>query len=60
MCILQIDSVFDTYDAFFNLNEEVKENYSKTVGTSPDGWDACERERWISLIHCTTVTGIYF
>ncbi|XP_074614204.1 uncharacterized protein LOC141873966 isoform X1 [Acropora palmata] len=44
MCILQIDSVFETYDAFFNLNEEVKENYSKKVGTSPDGWDACERE----------------
>lgn len=49
MCILQIDSVFETYDAFFNLNEEVKENYSKKVGTLPDGWDARERERWVSF-----------
>jgi len=39
-----IDSVFETYDKCFNLSVEVKEKYSKKVGTSPDGWDALERE----------------
>ncbi|XP_068744920.1 uncharacterized protein [Montipora capricornis] len=39
-----IDSAFETYDTFFNLSDEVKEKYSKKEGTSPDGWDALERE----------------
>ena len=48
ICItLQIDSAFEAYDTFFNLSDEVKEKYSKKEGTSPDGWDALERERWV-------------
>ncbi|CAH3034852.1 unnamed protein product [Porites lobata] len=40
----KIDSVFETYDTFFNLHVQVKEKYAKKEGTSPNGWDAIERE----------------
>lgn len=46
---LQIDSVFETYDTFFNLHVQVKEKYAKKEGTSPNGWDAIERERWVNM-----------
>ena len=46
---LQIDSVFETYDTFFNLHVQVKEKYAKKEGTSPNGWDAIERERWVNI-----------
>lgn len=47
--ILQIESVFETYDTFFNLHVQVKEKYAKQEGTSPNGWDAIERERWVNM-----------
>lgn len=46
---LQIESVFETYDTFFNLHVQVKEKYAKKEGTSPNGWDAIERERWVKM-----------
>ncbi|KAJ7333562.1 hypothetical protein OS493_017100 [Desmophyllum pertusum] len=39
-----IDSVFETYDKFFDLSLDVKQKYTKDKGTSPNGWDAIERE----------------
>jgi len=27
----------------------VKEKYAKKEGTSPNGWDAIERERWVNI-----------
>nr|XP_058970280.1 uncharacterized protein LOC131796687 [Pocillopora verrucosa] len=39
-----IDSVFKTFDRFFELNQDVKEKYTKDKGTSSNGWDALERE----------------
>ena len=44
---LQIDSVFKTFDRFFELNQDVKEKYTKDKGTSSNGWDALERERFV-------------
>ena len=45
--VLQVDSAFQTYDKFFNLSLDVKQKYAKTEGTSPNGWDALERERLV-------------
>ena len=60
ICItLQIDSAFETYDTFFNLSDEVKEKYSKKEGTSPDGWDALEREGWVQIFSVTQVNSDY-
>ncbi|KAJ7394170.1 hypothetical protein OS493_003850 [Desmophyllum pertusum] len=39
-----IDSGFEIYDTFFNLSPEIKQNYSKKEGSSPNGWDELERE----------------
>jgi len=39
-----VDSVFETYDQFFNLSPELKAMYAKTDIISPNGWDALERE----------------
>ena len=33
-------------DMFFNLDPKVKSKYAKKKGTSPNGWDALERERF--------------
>ena len=43
--VLQVETVFETYDQFFNLSPEVKAKYAKISITSPNGWDAVERER---------------
>lgn len=40
-----VDTVFETFDQFFNLSPEVKAKYAKTDVTSANGWDAVERER---------------
>ena len=45
---LQIDSVFKTYDKFFELSPAVKQKYAKIEGISPNGWDALERERCVT------------
>jgi len=45
--MFQIDTVFETYDKFFALSVDVKQKYTKEEGTSPNGWDALERERCI-------------
>ncbi|KAJ7333563.1 hypothetical protein OS493_017101 [Desmophyllum pertusum] len=39
-----IDSIFETYDKFFEFNLDVKQKYAKDKGTSLNGWDALERE----------------
>ena len=44
--ILQIDTTFETYDKFFNLNIDVKKKYAKRTGTTlKNGWDKLESER---------------
>lgn len=40
-----VDSVFKTFDQFFNLSSEVKAKYAKTEHSLTNGWDAVERER---------------
>ena len=42
----KIDTVFKTYDRFFEFSQDVKEKYTKDKGTSSSGWDALERERY--------------
>ena len=54
LTILQVDSVFETFDQFFNLSPEVKAKYAKrkiTVQnvTPQNGWDAIEAERSVVL-----------
>ena len=45
--ILQIDTTFETYDKFFNLNIDVKKKYAKRTGTTlKNGWVELERERY--------------
>ncbi|XP_073239211.1 uncharacterized protein [Porites lutea] len=39
-----IDTTFETYDKFFNLNIDVKRKYTKKTGTTKNGWDELERE----------------
>ena len=51
-----MDSVFETFDEFFNLSPEVKANYAKKKITSQNvtpqnGWDAVEKERFVRLIY---------
>ena len=46
----QIDTVFETYDKFFALSLDMKEKYTKKEGTSPNGWDALERERCVLIV----------
>jgi len=48
-----IHTVFETYDKFFALSLDVKQKYTKEEGTSPNGWDALERER------CMHVNSLY-
>ena len=48
--ILQIDTTFETYDKFFNLNIDVKRKYTKKTGTTKNGWDELERERYTYFI----------
>jgi len=48
--VLQVDSVFETYDQFFNLSPELKAMYAKTDIISPNGWDALERERLLTCV----------
>ena len=44
---MQIDTTFETlYDKFFNLNIDVKRKYTKKTGTTKNGWDELERERY--------------
>ena len=45
--VSQVDSAFETYDKFFNLELDVKQKYAKTESTSTNGWDALERERLV-------------
>ncbi|KAM7449086.1 hypothetical protein ABFA07_003080 [Porites harrisoni] len=41
-----IDTTFETYDKFFNLNIDVKKKYAKRTGTTlKNGWDKLESER---------------
>ena len=47
--LLQINDVLEVVDEFFNLGPEVKSKYSKKKGTSPNGWDTLERERFGSV-----------
>ena len=54
LTVLQVDSVFETFDQFFNLSPEVKAKYVKkkiTVQnvTPQNGWDAIEAERSVVL-----------
>ena len=46
MLFLQLDNVLQAVDMFFNLDPKVKSKYAKKKGTSPNGWDALERERF--------------
>ncbi|KAM7427313.1 hypothetical protein ABFA07_021537 [Porites harrisoni] len=44
-----IDTTFETYDKFFNLNIDVKKKYAKRTGTTlKNGWDELESERGTS------------
>ena len=50
--VLQVDSVFDTFDQFFNLSPEVKAKCAKKKITvqsvkPQNGWDAVEVERFV-------------
>ena len=54
--VLQVDSVFETYDQFFNLSPEVKAKYAKTKETLTNGWDSIEKERLILLLYYTRNT----
>ena len=47
---MQIDTTFETYDKFFNLNIDVKRKYTKKTGTTKNGWDELERERYTYFI----------
>ena len=52
--ILQVDSMFETFDQFFNLSPEVKAKYTKKKMTvqnvnPQNGWDAVEVERSVVL-----------
>ena len=47
---IQIDTTFETYDKFFNLNIDVKKKYTKKTGTTKNGWDELERERYSYFI----------
>jgi len=47
-----VDSVFDTFDQFFDLSPEVKAKYAKKKITvqsikPQNGWDAVEVERFV-------------
>ena len=46
---MQIDTTFETSDKFFNLNIDVKRKYTKKTGTTKNGWDELERERYTYL-----------
>ena len=51
-----MDSVFDTFDQFFNLCPEVKAKYAKKKISSQNvtpqnGWDAVEMERFVRFIN---------
>ena len=47
---LQIDFTFNTYDKFFNLSLDVKQKYTKKTGTTKNGWDELERERFVCVL----------
>lgn len=58
--VLQVDSVFETFDQFFNLSPEVKAKYAKKKITvqniiPQNGWDAVEVERFVNLIEIYSV-----
>jgi hypothetical protein len=44
-----MDNVLHTIDAFFGLSTEIKSNYKKTTGDSPNGWDELERETYVGF-----------
>ena len=51
--VLQVDSVFEIFDQFFNLSPEVKAKYAKKKITfqniiPQNGWDAVEVERFVN------------
>ena len=49
--ILQIDTTFETYDKFFNLNIDVKKKYAKRTGTTlKNGWDELKAKGILTLI----------
>ena len=52
---LQIDSVFETYDNFFNLSTDVKQKYAKKTGTTKNGWDELEREKYVYSTLASTI-----
>ena len=55
--ILQIDTTFETYDKFFNLNIDVKKKYAKRTGTTlKNGWDELESERYSYSYYTDTFT----
>jgi hypothetical protein len=47
---LQIDSVFEAMDTFFNSGKTSKAKYSKWDGVLQNGWDELEKERFVEFM----------